>query len=119
MAKDFIIYLGENAEIINKESGKSITNGDYVYAIVAEHKDGKVDALKLFKGEQHCKKFDVYEALIEAFEYDCKCIRTCFLSEYDKLRNTFLELIKKQCLDIHEKTEIKKFIYVSYLQAHA
>lgn len=115
---DCIIYLGENAEIIKKQDGNNI-GGDYAYAIVAEHKDNKVDALKLYIGEQHCKKFDVYEALIKAFEYDCKIARTCFLSELETLRNNFLNMMNKQCLDVHEKTEVKKFIYVTYLQAHA
>lgn len=114
--KGMVIYLTDDAGIKKVVEGNDITFGEAKYLIVAEVNDDKVDTLLLYVEKQQEKQFEVCGALFDAFAYDCKCSRSCFLQDADKLKDAFLKNVERKCMKF-ERTEIKKFMYATYVQA--
>lgn len=89
------------------------------YVIVAEFYENKLVRLRLYNLEKRkfLEEYDTNEAIINAFEYGCSYKGNHdFSNELDTLREFFYINIGK-IMPKEGKTEIKKFLYLVYLDA--
>lgn len=106
-----IIYLKGDGTVTKVEQAKEISLSDgEVYAIV-EEKNESGTALKLYDNTD--THFDVKEAYVEAFEYDCQRSDSCFLKEVENLKKA-LKYFYMTGLTRDEKLQLKKLIYCIY-----
>lgn len=113
--KGMVIYLKEDGLVAKVDEGNEIVLGDFEYAIVAGVQDNRINGLKLYRDGEVC--VSVNDALMNAFEYDCKRTNSGFLGEFDKLREIFLEKAGRLYLTRDEKIEIKKYMFATYIHA--
>jgi len=88
--------------------------------LVAESKKNRLIKLRLYSIDygKFLENFDVNEALIKAFDYSNSYDgKSNFSKEAETLRDFFIKNVDNSSLSKDERIEIKKFMFLTYIQA--
>ena len=114
------VFLKNDGSISEVKMGRDKIHQGYAYAVVVKFFNNKLVRLRLYsaKNQKILENFDTSEGTINAFEHVCSYEGPSnFSGDFDILKEFFKNNVEKEKLSKEEKTEIKKFMYLNYIDA--